>query len=104
MTDALGKNCGKRSGVEITLASDGAVIRGKAETKPGVRAAGAIVSLVSAEMRIPLARPDHIRAVTTGADGSFAFANVQPGEYRLDAYTDMVWYDALGRTQTLPYR
>jgi hypothetical protein len=52
------------------------------------------VSLISADLRIPLERPDHIRAVTAGNDGSFVFGSVPPGEYRLDAYTDMVWYDA----------
>ena len=86
---------GSGPAIEITLGSDGAVIRGKAERKPGVPAAGAVVALISTAMRIPLARPDHIRSVTAGDDGAFTFANVAPGEYRLAAYSEnMPWYDA----------
>lgn len=101
---------GSRPGIEITLGADGAVVRGKAESKPGVPAAGITVALVSANLTVPLARPDHIRSTTTADDGSFTFANVPPGEYRLDAYADMPWYDAQnprlvpaasGRTQKL---
>ncbi len=79
--------------IDITLAKDGPVVRGIAEVKPGVPAPGARVVLVSMNLSNPM-RPDQMRSVAAGADGSFSITNVPPGDYRIDAYQDMIWYEA----------
>ncbi|MFZ5929421.1 MAG: carboxypeptidase-like regulatory domain-containing protein [Acidobacteriota bacterium] len=74
--------------LQITIASDGASIRGKAVGKKGTEVPDAVVVL--APSRLPLdGSPDLIATQLTDQAGEFEFSAVPPGQYQLLAFSSL---------------
>ncbi len=69
--------------VEATIGTDGGRVDGKSLNKDDQPLAGAVVAL------IPSATNERVLSVLSGADGTFHFTSVGPGDYQVMAWDDV---------------